>query len=253
MAHFILVHGMFHGGWCWDRLKRRLEADGHTVQAPDLAGCGVDPTPPGQATLAGWGEAIAALARVAPQPVVLVGHSRGGVVISEAGERAPEHVAALVYLTALLIPDGMTAVDLPRIMQEEGFEAPQNLVTPTLNAEGTAMLLAPAAIEGFYSRCTLEDRAWAVPQVGPEPLMPVMTPVSVTPERWGALPRVYIETTEDAVLPTAGQRAMVARSGVEQVYSLAADHMPILTHVDELAAMLGEVAARHGPRPAVAA
>ena len=252
MAHFILVHGMFHGGWCWDRLKRRLEADGHTVDSPDLAGCGVDPTPPQAATLAGWAEAVAALASAAPAPVILVGHSRGGVVISEAGERAPENVAALVYLTALLLPNGMTAADLPKIMQEEGFEAPRNLVTPMLNAEGTALVLAPAAIEGFYSRCTAEDRAWALPQVGAEPILPLMTPVTVTPQRWGAIPRVYIETTEDPVLPTAGQRALVARTGVDQVFSLEADHMPILTHVEELAGILNDVASGHGPRPAPA-
>jgi pimeloyl-ACP methyl ester carboxylesterase len=222
------------------------------VDAPDLAGCGVDPTPPEGATLAGWADAIAALARAAPRGAILVGHSRGGVVISEAGERAPEHVAALVYLTALLIPNGMTAADLPKIMLEEGFEAPQNLVTPMLNPEGNALLLAPAAIEGFYSRCTPQDRAWAVPQVGAEPIMPLMTPVSVTPERWGSIPRVYVETTEDPVLPTAGQRAMVARSGADEVFSLEADHMPILTHVEELAGILNDVASGHGPRPAPA-
>jgi pimeloyl-ACP methyl ester carboxylesterase len=246
MAHFILVHGMFHGGWCWDRLKRRLEADGHNVYAPDLAGCGADRTPPETVTLQHWAESIAELVRSAPSPAIVVGHSRGGLVISQAAELASDRIAALVYLTAILLPDGAAPMSLPQIMQEQGFVDDRPFVAPRVNAERTAMLPPEGAEELFYGPCSAEDRAWGAPQIGHEPIAPLMTPLAISEERWGSIPRVYIETTDDRVLPIAAQRAMVARSGATEVHSLAADHMPILTHVEELAAMLDDIAHRYG-------
>ena len=120
------------------------------------------------------------------------------------------------------------------------------MLAPSFNAEGTAMLAPAGAGETFYARCSPEDRAWAEPQIGPEPLAPLMTPVSVSAERWGCVPRIYIETSEDRTLPIAAQRAMLARTGAQEVLTLAADHMPILTHVEELAAILNDIAGRHG-------
>jgi pimeloyl-ACP methyl ester carboxylesterase len=250
MATFLLVHGMFHGGWCWDRLKRRLEQGGHEVVAPDLAGCGSDATPAPEVTLDGWARDVGALAVAAADPVILVGHSRGGLVASEVAERHPEAVAQLVYLTALMLPAGSSAMHLPQIMQEEGFSTDVANPVPRMSADGSAMLPPENAVDLFYGSCSEEDRAWATPQIGQEPLAPLITPIAVTAERWGRIPRVYIETTEDGTLSIAAQRAMVARSGVDEVFSIASDHMPILTHVEELADILEKLAARTPRLPA---
>jgi pimeloyl-ACP methyl ester carboxylesterase len=242
MAHFILVHGMFHGGWCWDRLKSRLEADGHTVDAPDLAGCGVDTTPPGEVGLRNWADAIAGLAERASTPAVLVGHSRGGLVISQAAEQVSDRIGALVYVTALMLPDGASAQALPQIMQEEGMVANLAGVAPRMNAQGTALHAPEGADALFYGVCSAEDRAWATPQLGPEPLAPLGTPLAISAAKWGRLPRIYVETTKDQTLPIEAQRAMIARTGATEVHTLEADHMPILTHVPELATILERTA-----------
>ena len=245
MAHFILVHGMFHGGWCWDRLKARLEADGHSVEAPDLAGCGRDETPAREVTLGRWAADIAALVAAAPAPVVLVGHSRGGLVISAAAERASDRIAALVYLTALMLPDGAGARDLPTIMAEEGFVSDTKPPRARLNEAGDAMLPFENAEILFYAACSAEDRAWAASRIGPEPAAPLGASLSLRNARWGRVPRVYVETLRDGTLPIGAQRAMVARVGADEVHSLNADHMPNLTHVGELAAILEDVSRRH--------
>src|SRR5882757_7600779 len=113
MATFIFISGAWHAGWCWERVVPLIEAAGHTAIAPDLLGMGADETPLPEVTLAMWGEQIAALIEEQAEPVFLVGHSRGGVVISDVAERVPDRIISLVYLTAIIAADGesgMTAL-----------------------------------------------------------------------------------------------------------------------------------------------
>jgi pimeloyl-ACP methyl ester carboxylesterase len=245
MAHFILVHGMFHGGWCWDRLAQRLLDAGHRVDAPDLAGCGSDTTSPSDVTLQLWADSVVALAALASEPAIVVGHSRGGIVISQAAEAAPDKVAVLIYLTALMLPDGASAMSLPQIMQEEGFGSPPIGIVPRPTADGTAFAPPANAGELFYGTSSADDRAWAEPQLGLEPTAPLMTPISVSDERWGQAPKIYIETLQDRTLPLASQRAMIARVTPDEVITIDTDHMPMVSDIDELAAILIDIARRY--------
>src|SRR5579863_1820463 len=111
MATYILVHGAWHGAWCWHRIVARLQQASHQAIAPDLLSLGRDFTPTRSVTLASWTEQIAALVQAAPEPVVLVGHSRGGIVLSEVAERVPERIRALVYVSAFLLENGSSVRD----------------------------------------------------------------------------------------------------------------------------------------------
>ena len=101
---FVLVPGAMHGAWTWDRVKPLLQAEGHFVIAEDLPGMAsrADDPPADQVTLALWAETVADQVRAAHArrngPVVLVGHSRGGLVIGEVAERVPDLLAGLVYV-----------------------------------------------------------------------------------------------------------------------------------------------------------
>jgi pimeloyl-ACP methyl ester carboxylesterase len=245
MAHFLLVHGMFHGGWCFDKLKPALEAKGHTVTAPDLAGCGADNTPAAEVTLDRWADDIAALATAIGTPLILLGHSRGGLVISQAAERAPKAVSALVYLTALLLPNGKAAFSLPEIMAEQGFETAGEMITPRFSDDGLFVLPPDNAADLFYGACTPQIRNWAVPLMSGEPLAPLMTQVSVTPENWGKIQKIYIETTKDRALPIACQRAMIAATPPDLIITMETDHMPIVTDIAALAGILDDIARNH--------
>ena len=235
MATFVLVHGAAHGAWCWRKLVPLLEGEGHRVIAPDLPGMGADRTPLSEVTLAGWAEFIAKLSRATGERVILVGHSRGGVVISEAGELAPEDFLGLVYLTAVLMPAGMRTVDLP-VERREG-----SVVT---SSDGASFRVDPAiARDIFYNHADAEDAAWASTQLCAEPFAPNIAPLTVSEDRWGRLPRAYIECLDDRAVPIDVQRAMQERLPCKPVVTMDSDHSPFLTVPRELATHLSKIAA----------
>lgn len=236
MATFILVHGAWHGGWCFDQVAALLRKEGHDVVAPDLPGMGGSEAELAAVTLQGWADFVAKLCRDAPsRPVVLAGHSRGGIVISQAAETAPEAIGALVYICAMMLPDGMSRATFrdgePRNIQYE------TLASPTVGGNGTIVTASdPAQIFAQRAHPDLSSAAMARLVAEPESLR--LTPVSVSPERWGAIPRLYIECADDRVIPLASQRRMQQLCPGSHVLTLDADHSPFLSCPGELARSL---------------
>src|SRR5688572_25619526 len=112
MSTYVMIHGAWHGGWCWDKVRRRLEDAGHRVVTPDLPGHGDDRTETAAVTLDAYAGRVCEALDAQAEPVILVGHSMGGVIITAAAERRPEKVRALVYLCAFLPGDGDTLMAL---------------------------------------------------------------------------------------------------------------------------------------------
>jgi pimeloyl-ACP methyl ester carboxylesterase len=103
MSTYVLIHGAWHGGWCWDKVVPLLEKAGHKVQAPDLPSHGKDKTSYRTVSLQAYADSVCGILDTQSDRVVLVGHSMGGIVISQAAEYRPEKVDTLVYLTAFLL------------------------------------------------------------------------------------------------------------------------------------------------------
>lgn len=233
-----------HGGWCWHKLVPLLEAQGHRVLAPDLPGMGEDPTPLSEVTLSTWAEFIARLSREAGEQVILVGHSRGGTVISEAAELAPQSMIGLVYLAALLLPAGQKAFEAA-VAEEarKAAEAGQGA------SDGLSLRVEPEAARAlFYNRASREDAIWASARLCPEPLAPNVVPLTVTRERWGRLPRAYIECLDDRAVPIELQRAMHAALPCDPVVTMDSDHSPFLCEPRALAGHLADIASRFAAR-----
>ena len=242
MASFILVHGSWHGGWCFDAVAALLEADGHAVIAPDLPGMGGDEAALRAVTLQGWAEFIADLCRTASQqPVILAGHSRGGLVISQAAEGAAEAVDGLVYICAMMLPDGMSRADFK---QMEGPNPPFDaIIAPVPDGAGT-MVDRQRAGAVFAQMSPPEAVAAAMARIVAEPHRPRSTPLRLTAERFGQIPRTYIECTEDRTIPLASQRKMQALVPGAEIVTLWADHSPYLSRPQALAAALIAAAER---------
>jgi pimeloyl-ACP methyl ester carboxylesterase len=234
---FVLVPGAWHGAWCWERLTPLLESHGHRVLTPELPGTGTSEVDPASISLESWARGIAELCAAQAGPVTLVGHSRGGIVISRAAELSPDSMRRLVYLSAYLLPaGGQVAV--------EARGDPESLVTANMlpSRSGVTCTLRSEAIrEAFYADCDPATAAWAAAKLTPEPLKPLVTPVKCTAERFGRVPRAYIECTRDRTIGLAAQRRMQSTLPCEPVFTLDSGHSPFLSRPGELAALLARL------------
>src|SRR4051794_24598156 len=114
MATFVLVHGSWHGGWCWERLTPLLEAAGHVVYTPTLTGLGerADEATPDVGLMTHVQEIAALFESKDLRDVVLVGHSYAGMVITGVADAVDERIATLVYLDACVPQDGQGVMDI---------------------------------------------------------------------------------------------------------------------------------------------
>jgi len=238
MSTFMLVHGAWHGAWCWRKVLPRLKKLGHDVLAPDLPGLGLDNTPLAQVTLPMWREHLCHMLDEQPGPVVLVGHSRAGVVISEVAEHRPDKVALLVYLAAFLVPSGRCLFDLAQ-QDTESVLSQHMKISP----DKTFATVRPSALrEAFYGDCADEDFEFARAHLKPEPLVAFTTALSLSEQNFGRVPRVYIECLRDRAVPPALQRSMHAALPCREIVQLDADHSPFFSRPDELTEHLHRLA-----------
>jgi pimeloyl-ACP methyl ester carboxylesterase len=239
MAAFVLVHGAFHGAWCWVKLAPLLVARGHRVATPDMPSLGADTTPIADVTLGSWVDRVVETVAAQGEPVVLLGHSLGGIVIAPAAERVPERIALLVYLCAFMPRDGDSVMSLsasPAARKETGPKA------FTRSEDGLSFApVAELAGSKFYSGCAAEDVAYAVPKMRPQAYTVQRETVHLTAERYGRVRRAYVACTEDNTVSIGLQRDMVAKAPCE-VVSLPTDHSPFFSAPELLADTLDRLA-----------
>jgi pimeloyl-ACP methyl ester carboxylesterase len=234
---FVLVPGSWHGAWCWYKVATLLQKEGFNVVPLDLPGHGRDHTPIKEITLDSYVDAVCSVLNRSLGRVTLVGHSRGGIVISQAAERCPEKIATLVYLAAFLIKDGQPM--LQTALTDRDSLIVQNL---ELNEnEGWHMLKESAFKSALYGDCTEEDVELARSLLTPEPNVPVGTPLRLTQDKFGRVPRVYIETLKDRGISNSIQRMMYEDLPCEEVLAMNTSHSPFLSAPNELASHLTSI------------
>ncbi len=246
MARIVLVHGAFSGAWNWEPVLPGLRAAGHEVEAFDLPGQGADTTPVGDVSLDRYASRACEVLIGSPPapPAVLVGHSMGGMVVTQAAARVPEQITALIYLAAFIPNDGESLLDLTRLPEAAGDMIQANLVVA--GEPPVATLPDDAAREAIYHCCTEEQAAWAVARRGPQPAAPMGQPFRLEPAKasaFAALPRRYVVTLRDRCLRLPMQRLLLERAGCDPVIELDTDHAPQLSRTDELVAALDSLAA----------
>jgi len=235
---FVLIHGGFHGAWCWSPTIPELERLGHEATAIDLPGHGERRDEEGG--LADRRDAIVSLLQPGD---VLVGHSGGGYDVTIAADAATGLVSHVVYLAAGLPREGRT---IPEAMTSRNTEDGE------FGADVTGMLsylrfsddgtMEFADFEGawkfFYHDCDEATARWAFEHLTPERAGDTATtPVSV-PRFWEAdLPRSYILCLQDRSKPRWLSDLVATRLGVEQL-TIDASHSPFLSRPGELAELL---------------
>jgi pimeloyl-ACP methyl ester carboxylesterase len=219
-ATVILVHGAWHGGWCWQRLTPHLAARGIAFRTVDLPSVGARP---GEAIdLSADAAAVRATLAGISGRAILCGHSYGGMVISlaAAGESRIEH---LFYLCAYMPESGESLTSI-----RGGKRAPW-----VRNLDGGLTFPDPdRAPAVFYGDCNPADQQWAVRQLRPQ--ASAAFDERVPTPAWKSIPSTYVICTNDmAILPTS-QRGMFAPRATN-VVELDSGHSPFISKPAELA------------------
>jgi pimeloyl-ACP methyl ester carboxylesterase len=221
---FILIHGAWHGAWCWHKLTPLLEASGARVIAPDLA------------SMDSFDDCAYRVTEIVEQEPggVLLGHSLGGAIASRVAELAPDAIRRLVYLCAYLLPDGGSVA-------EEARRDSHSLVAPNMVSVRrglTCKVRDEVLRETFYGECRDEDFEYARARLTPGALRLLAAPVRTTAGRFGRVPRAYIETLRDRAVTHAAQSRMQSVLPCDPVFTLATDHSPFLSQPEALARIL---------------
>jgi len=248
MSTYLLIHGAWHGGLCWRKAVSLLQADGHAVIAPDLPGHGEDKTPMATITLESYVNRVCELVTAQTEPVILVGHSMGGSVITQAAENCPDSIAALVYLTAFLPSNGESLMTWAE-------QDSQSLVSGNLVSMGAGIFsVKPEAIrDAFYDCCSPQDEEFARSHLVLQAGQPFGAPMSTTDARWGRIPRYYIECQRDRAITVGLQRAMQKHAPCRETFSIDTDHSPFFSAPEELVDILVRIGRLASPMDALAA
>ncbi len=238
MKTFILVHGSWHSAWNWHKVIPLLEKQGHKAIAIDLPGMGRDKTLINTIKMEETVEKICHLIDSIDEPVILVGHSKNGIMISQAAEYRPHKIEKLIYLAAYLIPNGKTQREYS-VQDTEGVLKPYVTFHKELNA---STLQTEIYKKGLYHDCEDDITELAKLLLSHEPIESGMTPLQLTDENYGSVPRFYIECTEDKAVTPFIQRKMYTEMPCEKVYSMATSHSPFFSAPQELSDILTEIA-----------
>jgi pimeloyl-ACP methyl ester carboxylesterase len=220
--HFVLVHGAWHGAWCWEKVVPLLQAEGQQVHTLDLPGLGEDQTPIPKVTLAAYVSSVVDLISGIGQPVVLVGHSMGGLIITQVAEKIADKIDTLIYLTAFSPKDGETLLQYS--LEDEGSDVSKY---KQLNEEEGYMTVAEDKIRAcFYAMCSDENVENAIKRIRPQALLPIATPVKLSQERYNSVRRTYIECKQDRAISHAMQLRLKANGRIDNSAELDTDHSP---------------------------
>lgn len=243
MTAFVLVHGAWHGGWCWRRVLPVLRAAGHVAHAVTLTGCGerAHLLAPGIRLATHVDDVLAVVACEELADVVLVGHSYAGMVITGAADRllrdAPGTLAALVYLDAVT----------PHAGESWSSQHPPETVAARVEAARAAggVALPPPDAEVFGLAGA--DRDWVNRRLTPQPFGVYRDPLHFSPERVASVPRTFVDCTRPALPTIAVMRERVRREPGWRVVELPTGHDPMVSAPDELARVL--LSCHAGARP----
>ena len=230
MSTFLLVHGAWHGAWCWKKIIPLLEGAGHNVLAPDLPGRGSNPVPMSEISFQLYVQQVCQLIDSLAEPVILVGHSLGGCTISQAAERRPDKVRALAYLSGYLVKNNETAI------QYVFADTEANMMSHIILSkdQSYSTVKEESIIDKFYGDCSEKDANFAKPLLVPESSTPFMTPIEITEERFGRIPRTYISCLRDRAISPTIQKQMYTSLPCQKIIQMDSDHAPFFSAPQEL-------------------
>lgn len=240
-ATFVLIHGAWAGSWVWDSLRTLLEDQGHAVIAPDMPGNPMHPAPAEQLTMQGCIDHLKNCCAEVSGPLLVVGHSGGGVIATQLAETLAERVVGVAYIAGMMLPPGLGFSELADEAQKEHPEAAGIWPHLQWSDDRQRSTVPPQAVCEVFLQDLPREHAMAAAQrfcAQPEGTRALVA--DWTPERFGRLPRLYVEARQDRSVVLPVQRRMQQLMPGAAVVSLDTGHVPQVTATAAVAdALLG--------------
>ena len=223
----VLIHGAWQGSWAFDAWRPFLIARGWRVIAVDLPGNGWNAERLNPDGLAHYTQHVAQVLAEQTGPCVVLGHSGGGLVASQVAELVPERVTALVYLVGMMLPSGMSFKDLIAAQPAGDFGG----IVPHLEwLDGGTATRVPvaAALDIFLHDCPPIAATVAAHKLRPQAEAGRAVANTLTTNRFGQVPRIYVEALRDRSIDIRLQRAMQAFVPGATILTCDCGHVPQL-------------------------
>lgn len=231
---YVLVHGAWQAPYVWDAVRTDLENRGNKVIIVELPGHGSDNSLTHTLTLDVYANKVIDAITPIQEKVILVGHSMGGMVVSQVAERIPNKISKLVYIGAFLPKNGQSLTDL-------AFSDPDSKLGPNLieSADHLTLDVQQAELINLF----IADGSKAAKQsvrdnYRAEPSIPLTNPAVLTNEAFGSVEKVYIKTLQDVVISTGLQDRMIHDAGIKTVYEVNTSHSPFLSQPKVVSSLL---------------
>lgn len=225
-----MVHGAYHGSWCWSGIVARLEAEGHWAQTVELPGRGDTTHLAATVTLDDWVGALGAVVAAAPTPPIVVAHSMGGVTANQYAAVHANTIAAIVYVCAIAPCDGHSGTET--ILEAGSTSALLQDDTAVPGPNQTAVLTEAGAAEALYGLCSQSDTQRALARLCPEPINPLLAPVTLS-SSFRRVPKAYIATRDDRAVPLPFQISLAGRMDAT-LDVIDGDHSPFYSAPEAL-------------------
>jgi pimeloyl-ACP methyl ester carboxylesterase len=230
---FVLVHGAWHGGWCWRRVADMLEKKGHKVFAPTLSGLGershlLD-------ARVGLDTHITDIVNVIKweglSDIVLVGHSYGGMIISGVAEKSGAAISSIVFLDAFVPDNGMS-------LAEAASQPVRDAIAAAVEKGEVAIKAPPASV----FRVNEKDRAWVDAMCTPQPVKTLTDKAVYTGGRDKIAKKTYVRAKGYPSVPFDGALAKLQANSAWRTYEMTSGHDAMVDQPDRLTEIILEVA-----------
>jgi pimeloyl-ACP methyl ester carboxylesterase len=224
MPTFVLVHGAFHGAWCWGPLMPLLD---FPALAIDLPGRGRRPGDLGTLTAEDFARAaLADIDRCGPAPIVLVGHSLGGLTVPRIAAAIPDRIAHLVFISTISPPPGKSALDV--LNNADAFEKSLEKGLP----DSVAKKLLCNDLDDAHTAFVLAHLTKEAPRVA-------SAPVPALPD---TIPRTFVSLTQDNCVPMGLQKRYIENLQPVTVETLDCGHSAMISQPETIADLLNQIA-----------
>ncbi len=230
---FVLVHGAWHGGWCWRRVSDLLEKKGHKVFAPTMTGLGErSHLISDKVNLATHiTDIVNVIKWESLNDIVLVGHSYGGMIISGVAEEMRDSIGSIVFLDAFVPESGDS-------LATKASQPVRDAIAEVVKKGDTAMKPVPAAV----FRVNEKDRAWVDAKCTPHPVATLTDAIAITGARDRIARKTYIRAKGYPSVPFDGVETRLKADAGWRVYELPCGHDAMVDMPDRLTEILLEVA-----------